>query len=164
MLPHSSCFLFQSPTPQHLLHSVAPRQLVTGVESGEQEATWSSGPEPGLGAMTRQLSAPVRSGQENRTLPRSEKAPAKEVLPTGAPVQELRPEPEVQNQHPARGWARGATLAEAGSTGWVPAWCQPPALTTSIIQSLRHIKMDLKRHFAFSLLNTHIIATHRLLF
>ena len=100
MLPHSSCFLFQSPTPQHLLHLVAPRQLVTGVGSGEQDATWSSGPEPGLEAMTLQLSAPVRSGQENRTLPKSEKAPAKEVLPTGAPAQELSPEPEVENQHP----------------------------------------------------------------
>lgn len=59
---------------------------------------------------------------------------------------------------------RGAGVTRARRPGSLPAQRQPQALSPSIIQSLRHIKMDLKRHFTFSLLNIHIITTHRLLF
>lgn len=58
----------------------------------------------------------------------------------------------------------GAEVTRASRPGSLPAPRQPQALSPSIIQSLRHIKMDLKRHFTLSLLSIHIITTHRLLF
>lgn len=73
------------------------------------------------------------------------------------------PSPETEPWHWPLG-ERGAEVTRARRPGSLPAQRQPQALSPSIIQSLRHIKMDLKRHFTFSLLNIHIITTHRLLF
>ena len=100
--------------------------------------------QPGLqgrgqaGGHDLQLPAPVRSGRENRTLPRSEKAPGQEVFPTGAPAREQSPssgaEPQLGSgaQRPARGWARGAAVAEAGS----------PGLGTSVVSAASSCHID----------------------
>lgn len=88
------------------------------------------------------------------------------ISPTPQPAAPLREATPIQKLSRGTGPAGepGAEVTRARRPGSLPAQRQPQALSPSIIQSLRHIKMDLKRHFTFSLLNIHIITTHRLLF
>lgn len=75
----------------------------------------------------------------------------------------MTPGREVESGQRTARWACHANVKETGAQA-APGAVSAAGSSTSITPSLRHIKMDLKRHFAFSLLNTHIIATHRLLF
>lgn len=106
---------------------------------------------------------PVAEPHEARKTRCQDHQDCKKGHPPAAPLQEATPVQKLSHGTGPAG-EPGAEVTRASCPGSLPAQRQPQALSPSIIQSLRHIKIDLKRHFTFSLLNIHIITTHRRLF